>query len=180
MEVKVALDLRDDLSPADWEQVRTMSQAVYPPEEADNWPGRHIEWAGSQWCIRVWGQDGDLASYVGVLIREALHNSQPVLVGGVGGVQTHPLARNKGYASDGLRRAARFFQKQGEVDFALLVCDTQLIPFYARLGWGEFHGKLMVLQHGEPAEFTFNRVMTLGIRSEAPDAGIIDLCGPPW
>lgn len=180
IDVKVSLDHRAELSAADWELVRTMSQAVYPPEEAENWPGRHIEWAGSEWCVRVWGDDGELVSYIGILIREGSHDSQPVLVGGVGGVQTHPMARRKGYASRGLRKAADFFREHTGVDFALLVCDTHLIPFYARLGWREFNGKLLVRQHGEAEEFTFNRVMTLGIDSEAPVTGTIDLCGPPW
>jgi hypothetical protein len=39
---------------------------------------------------------------------------------------------------------------------------------------------MLVRQRGELVEFTFNRVMTLGIMSEAPIAGKIDLNGPPW
>ncbi len=180
MDALISLDRSAELSAAERAAIRTLSQAVYPPEETATWPGRHLEWSGSELCIRVWGDDGELASYVGILVREGSYDSRPVLMGGVAGVQTHPKARRRGYATRGLRKAVDFFREESEVDFALLVCNTHLIPYYARLGWREFSGQLMVRQHGEPAEFTFNRVMTLGILSEAPMAGIIDLYGPPW
>ena len=32
----------------------------------------------------------------------------------------------------------------------------------------------------DACEFTLNRAMTYGIRSEGPVGGTIDLCGPPW
>jgi predicted acetyltransferase len=157
-----------------------MFQAVYPPEEIEDWPGRHIEWAEFEWCARVWGDEGDLVSYVGIVLREASYDGQQVLVGGVGGVGTHPAARRRGYARMGLQKAVNFFSEEANVDFALLVCRAELIKYYSHLGWREFEGQLLVSQHGERVEFTFNRVMTLGIGSEAPIAGRIDLCGPPW
>ena len=180
MDALVSLDRIAELSEEDRGAVRTLFQAVYPPAETANWPGRHLEWAESEWCVRVWGDDGQLVSYVGILLREGKHNERPVLVGGVGGVGTHPAARRRGYAKKGMRRAVDFFLENPGVGFALLVCRTDLLPYYARLGWREFGGQLWVSQHGELAEFTFNHVMTIGIASEAPIAGTIDLCGPPW
>jgi len=58
--------------------------------------------------------------------------------------------------------------------------DQRLLDYYNGLGWQEFAGRLLVRQHGAPAEFTFNRVMTCGVRSAAPQTGTIDLLGPPW
>jgi hypothetical protein len=104
----------------------------------------------------------------------------PVLMGGVGGIKTHPVARRLGYAKMGLHRAIDFFHENSEIDFALLVCEKHLIPYYSRLGWQEFLGELLVRQHGQPGLFTFNHVMTLGIGAEAPSAGKIDLRGPAW
>jgi predicted acetyltransferase len=109
-----------------------------------------------------------------------MHDGRPVRIGGIGGVKTHPTARRHGYARQGLQRAGEFFHTQPDVAFALLVCRPHLIDYYSRLGWQEFNGRLLVRQHGAVAGFTFNRVMTCGVRSAGPVAGTIDLCGPPW
>jgi aminoglycoside 2'-N-acetyltransferase I len=180
MDRDIAFDSLASLSDADRADIRALSQAVYPSAEAANWPGRFIEWANPVWCARVWAPDGTLASFVGVLLRQAAYNEQPVTVGGVGGVMTHPLARRRGYAKMGMHRASEFFTQQPDVGFALLVCQPHLIHYYGSMGWREFSGKLWVRQHGAIAEFTFNRVMTLGVSQEAPIDGAIDLCGPPW
>jgi predicted GNAT family N-acyltransferase len=180
VDVLVSLERIAELSEVERGTIRSLTQSVYPPAEMANWPGRHLEWADSEWCIRVWGDDGELASYAGILLREVRHDGRPVLVGGIGGVKTHPAARRRGYAERGLRRAVDFFHENPAVGFALLVCEAHLIPYYVRLGWREFVGQLWVRQHGEAVIFTFNRVMTLGIKLEAPATGRIDLCGPPW
>jgi aminoglycoside 2'-N-acetyltransferase I len=177
---KQQLDPVARLSNADREAVRLLSLAVYPPETLADWPGRQIEWSTPEWCIRVWGEEEQLAAYVGVHLRDALCEGHPVRIGGIGGVKTHPAARSRGLASLGLRRAVEFFREQPEVAFALLVCEPHLLDFYGRLGWNEFHGQLRVRQHGVPVDFTFNRVMTHPVHLEVPKAGVIDLCGPPW
>lgn len=180
MKVKISLTRISDLSAGERAEVRDLSKAIYPPEAIVDWPGRHIEWSEFEWCVRVRDEDGEIASYVGVLVRKASYDDRSVLVGGVGGVGTHPAARRRGYAGMGLNRAVEFFSQEVEVEFALLVCSPELIKYYSRHGWREFNGQLLVRQHGEQVEFTFNRVMTLGIRSEAPITRVIDLGGPPW
>jgi hypothetical protein len=180
MAAVVTLDRVADLSDADRSAVRALGLAVYPPEQVADWPGRHVEWSALEYCVRVHGEDGALVSYMGVGLRDATHDNRPVRVGGVGGVKTHPAARGRGFASRGLRRAAEFYQEQPAVDFGLLVCEPHLIDYYARLGWREFGGRLLVRQRGGVAEFTLNRVMTLAVRSQGLAAGTIDLCGPPW
>ncbi len=119
-------------------------------------------------------------AHVGVYVRGAECDGQPVNIGGIGNVKTNPAARGRGLASLGIRRAIEFFHEQPAVAFALLVCEPGLIDYYARLGWREFGGQLLVRQHGARSEFTLNRVMTHPIQTEAPDIGVIDLCGPPW
>lgn len=180
MDVSIKLTRISELSTSDLAEVRALSLAVYPPEEAATWPGRRLEWSSPEWCVRVWGTDGELASYVGILLREGTHDTTPVLIGGVGGVQTHPAARRRGYAEKGIERAIHFFRENTRAAFGLLVCKEMLIPYYARLGWQEFGGELIVRQYGELGAFTFNRVMTFAVGSEAPLVGTIDLCGPPW
>jgi hypothetical protein len=174
----VTLDRVADLSLADREAVRLLSLAVYPPAQWADSPGRKLEWSTAEWCVRVRRQDM-LVSYVGIYLREATCDGQPARVGGIGNVKTHPQARGYGFASLGILRAVTFLDESA-ADFGLLVCGPALIEYYQRLGWREFTGRLFVRQHGAISEFTFNRVMTLEIRSPAPVAATIDLCGPPW
>ena len=179
-ELALTVDRFADLTEADHEGIRLLSLAVYPPEQSTDWPGRDLEWSAPEWCVRVRGGDGALASYVGVFVRDAECDGRPVRVGGVGNVKTHPAARGRGLAGLSIRRAVEFFRNRPGVEFALLVCGSSLLGYYARLGWREFGGRLLVRQRGAPAEFTLDRVMTHAVRSEGPAAGTIDLCGPPW
>jgi RimJ/RimL family protein N-acetyltransferase len=178
--VIVTLDRVADLSEADREGIHRLSLAVYPPEQMVNWPGRHVEWSKPDWCVRLRSEDGKLLSFVGVYVRDAACDGRSVRVGGIGNVKTHPQSRGQGLAAIGIRRAVEFFSAQPEIEFAVLVCEPQLIGYYARLGWQEFRGQLLVRQHEVPSEYTFSRVMTRSVHREAPDAGTIDLCGPPW
>ncbi len=159
---------------------RKLAQAVYPPAEQTNSPGRHLEWAAPEWCVCRWGDSCEMVSHVGVITRRATYDGQPIRIGGVGGVMTHPAARGRGYAGLGIQRAIEFLREQCDVEFALLVCRPELIAYYSSLGWDEFRGQVLVQQHGSRAEFTFNQVMTCAVRAARPIDGIIDLCGPPW
>jgi hypothetical protein len=179
-DVKVTLDRVADLSDADRERARLLSLAVYPPEQIADWPGLSVEWSTPEWCVRVRDEQDNLVSYVGVYVREAECDGRPVRVAGIGNVKTHPGARRRGLAALGIRRAIEFFREQPGIAFALLVCEERLLGFYTRLGWREFGGRLLVRQHGAACEYTLNRVMTHGVDSEGPVAGVIDLCGPPW
>jgi GNAT superfamily N-acetyltransferase len=169
-----------ELTDAARAELMSLSRAVYPPEVAAAWPGRHLEWAAPEWGVFVRAGDGALVSFVGIVVRDALRDGVAARVGGIGGVKTHPAARRQGFAGRAIGRAVEFFREQSDVEFALLVCEPHLMGYYGRLGWQEYSGRLLVRQYGEQAEFTFNRVMTLGVRSAGPTAGTIDLCGPPW
>ena len=175
----LTLDRVADLSHLDREAIRTLTTAVYPPAEWADWPGRRREWAAADWCVRIHASDVGLVSYVGLVFRQALHDGQPVAIGGIGGVKTHPAARGTGLAGRGIERGLAFFHECG-VAFALLVCQPDLLAYYARLGWREFGGRLLVRQHGAVEDFTFNRVMTRPVTAPAPEAGTLDLLGPPW
>ena len=92
-EASVTLDRVADLTDAERRALRMLSLAVYPPVESAGWPGAKLEWAAAEWCVRVHGGDGTLASYVGITVRDAHHDGRPIRVGGIGGVKTHPVAR---------------------------------------------------------------------------------------
>ena len=178
--LSVTLQRLDAVTGTDREELRALSRAVYPPSEAVDWPGRHLEWASPEWCVCVRTADGALASFVGIVLQRATYAGQPVRIGGIGGVMTHPALRRRGLVGVGMRRAVEFFQAQGDVAFGLLVCATRLLGYYGSLGWREFAGTLHILQHGQPAVFDFNHVMTIGVQAPGPVAGSIDLLGPPW
>ena len=170
---------------ADWTDIeratlRELSQTVYPPEEASAWPGRELDWTAAEWGIRVVNSEGELVSFTGVVLRQVKIDGRSVWIGGVGGVKTHPAARRRGYAAIGLQRAMEFFHEQPDVEFALLVCEPELIEYYSRLGWKQFKGRLLTMQKGETEEFTFDRVMVIDVRSAGPMKGTLDLQGPPW
>ena len=161
-------------------QLRQLSEAVYPPELASDWPGESMEWARPEMGVRVVDASGWLVSYVGVLTRQGLHDGTPVVIGGIGGVKTHPDARGLGYAALGMEHATQWLLDQPGVDFGLLVCQDELLSYYGNMGWKQFNGSLLTTQGDTSVEFTFNNVMTRDLAEEAPTEGIIDLLGPPW
>lgn len=168
-----------DLTAEELSALRALSLAVYPPEVTAAWPGRSIEWAPAQWSIIGW-RETEALCHVGVLLRAGKWNDRTVRVGGIGGVKTHPAARGCGFASTAIRLALDFFREGGDVDFALLVCEPELVPFYERLRWRVFPGELLVAQRGTTVPFTFNPCMTTPLRLVEPLTGVIDLLGPPW
>ncbi len=169
-----------DLTAQEQEALRTLSLAVYPPEDSARWPGRSIEWAAHQWCIVGWDAEGVALCYVGIILRQARWNDCPVRVGGIGGVKTHPASRGRGLATAAIQKALDFFRGQADVDFSLLVCERDLVPFYERLGWCKFPGKLFVTQRLTTVSFTFNLPMTIPLQLQETLDGKIDLMGPPW
>lgn len=169
---------RDQFTPEQEAALLTLSRAVYPPSEPND--AAAISWAPTVWRVLVWDEAGRLVSHVGVLVRDATYNGQPVRLGGIGGVQTHPDARGKGYASAALSRAAQVLRDTLEVDFSQLVCRPALLSYYARLGWQPFGGDVYVDQPTGRQIFTFNRTMLLSGRIPAPQDGVLDLCGLPW
>jgi aminoglycoside 2'-N-acetyltransferase I len=170
-----------ELTQNDRAALGALNTAVYPPDVVAAWPGRSIEWAARHRSVIVWNDDRTRAlAHVGVLDRMARLNQIVVKIGGIGGVMTHPEFRHQGIARSAINRSVEFFRDQGDVDFALLVCKPELVPFYQRLGWHSFQGTLLVTQHGQTIEFTFNLPMIYPIRGEAEYDGVIDLQGPPW
>lgn len=169
-----------DLTPHEQLSLQTLSAAVYPSEEAAAWPGRSIEWAAPEWSAVVWGDQDEALSHASIVVRDAEWNGRAVRVGGIGGVKTHPAARGRGYATTAIRRTIEFLRDDENVDFALLVCEPNLIAFYERSGWRRFVGDLLVTQRGVTAPFTFNVPMTYPLRLGGELDGTIDLLGPPW
>jgi aminoglycoside 2'-N-acetyltransferase I len=168
------------LSDGERDALKALTAAVYPPEVLATSPGRFLQWAPAAWSVLVWTVEGQLVSHVGIVTREGTLDGMPVQIGGIGGVKTHPQAQGRGYASAALRHAATALHTDHHAAFSLLVCQTHLLPFYGRLGWLPFSGRLIVEQPGGPIVFTINRPMVLPGLRPAPQEGVIDLRGLPW
>jgi GNAT superfamily N-acetyltransferase len=160
--------------------LKALTAAVYPPAVVDVSPGRHVQWAPPDYSVLVFTPEGELVSHVGIVVRAGTLDGAAVRVGGIGSVKTHPRAQGRGYASAGLRRAATALHDDYQVAFSVLVCQEHLLPFYNRLGWLPFSGRLIVEQPTGPMVFAINRSMVLSGLSAAPQDGMIDLKGLPW
>jgi len=169
-----------DLTSADRAELRALTAAVYTPDVIAALPEARVTWAPTIGAIRVRDDDGRLVSHVGMLTRAVEVDDTPSMIGGIGGVKTHPDARGRGYAAAALQAAMAFFTDDLGVAFVLLVCLPPTIPYYERLGWRRFHGILLVAQPGGTIPFTTNLPMVLPARAAAPLDGTINLCGYPW
>jgi GNAT superfamily N-acetyltransferase len=162
-----------DLTAAEVQELNLMKEAVYP-----DGPDNDREWGRREWGVFV-RADGSLVSYTGILLRSGSVDDVPVVIGGIGGVATHPAHRGRGYAALGMGIALDFLLSR-EADFALLVCRDDLVDYYSGLGWHLFNGETVNTQFGRPELFTFNRVMVGDLASPSPTHGTVDLSGPAW
>jgi len=169
-----------DLAPTEHDELRALTAAVYPPDQTATSPDPPVTWAAAQWSIRVRDDADRLVAQIGMLTREADVDGARTLVGGIGGVKTHPDARGRGHAAAAMRAAATFLTDECGVAFLLLVCLPPTVSYYERLGWRRFRGTLLVEQPGGTIPFTANLPMTLPGRDRAPLDEPINLRGYPW
>lgn len=178
MSYSYSLRLVADLDEEQRAGIKALKEAVYPPEEYADDPVRRREWRTAQWCVLVTDEDM-VASYTGIVIVDGEANDEPVEIGGLGGIATHPDHRGRGLARSSIDIALQHMMDSG-VDFALLVCRDQLVPYYEALGWRLFAGTTTNRQWGETEVFTFNRVMLIDVAGPSPESGTIDVAGPLW
>lgn len=169
----------DKLSETQKESLNQLRSAVYPPEVLATLPGKLFTWASPQWSVLLW-DEAELVSRVGLVVREIVSNGETKVIGGIGGVMTHPGKQGKGYASKAMDEAATIFDEKLNVAYALLFCRPHLVEFYKRLGWKPFQGQLFVEQPQGRVEFSANGAMVLDVKEQAPVIGMLDLNGLPW
>jgi GNAT superfamily N-acetyltransferase len=177
--MKLEFVATDQLSDLQKNGLRQLGSAVYPPEVVAILPGRFFTWASPQWSVLLWDQD-ELVSRVGLITREIISNGETKSIGGIGGVMTHPARQGQGLASQGMREAARLFDEELKVAYALLFCRSNLVEYYKRLMWKPFQGQVFVEQPQGKIEFSVNGAMVLDIKESAPLNGSLDLNGLPW
>jgi len=124
-------------------------------------------------------EKGEIVTQLGLLKREIRVGDVRIVVGGVGGVATHPARQHRGLSTILMQAAAHFLQTKIKVPFGLLVCADETRPFYARLGWRKVATKLWVTQ-GKKLLPMQTVVMILPLSARKWPEGEIDLCGLPW
>lgn len=168
------------LSDEEAEALRALSAAVYPPTPGADTANMGRKWAPTQWSIMIRDADQQLVSHVGVLTRLCLCDDKEILIGGIGGVKTHPSQRGKGYAGAGLGRAIEFLQGEMGVDMSLLFCSPRMRSYYRRFGFSSFAGDTFVRQDGAKILFPRDELMVMPAMKPLPQCAVLDLCGLPW
>jgi len=168
------------LGDTSWDDVVPLEIEVYPPAVMATLPWRNVTWAHAHWRVLTRDNARRVISHVGVFVRDATVDGSPVRIGGIGGIMTHPGFRRKGLATAALRYARNFLAAKERAAFALLFCEPNTAPFYARLDWRRFAGVVFVEQPSGRVRFTVTEPMILDLTRSAPTRGTIDLRGPPW
>ena len=177
--MRVEIKQKENLIDSELEELRVFKEAVYPPDTRSA-EALQIEWSDSMWTVFIRDDNDKLVSYMGLITRDAKFDGDSFFIGGIGGVATHPDARRQGYAGFGLKKSAEVLRNELKVDFSLLVCRDELIPYYQKFGWIHFKGDMMVDQSSGKTKFTFNKPMLLEGIKPIPQCDTIDLCGKPW
>ncbi len=152
-------------------------------ERIDHWLSEVLgtddyEWSDLDWHVLVRVHD-KVVSHVGIIERVATVGGKRVKLGGIGNVATVPEWRGHGLASAALEEAGAFMCNTLGVEFGLLVCADDTVPFYRNLGWEVVEGPLVFDQSSGKVTFP-DVTMVLSCRGERWPKGTIDLCGLPW
>jgi len=177
--MKIEFLASEQLSEVQKENLRQLRTAVYPAAMLATTINKQFLMASLRWSVLVW-DESELVSRVGLLTREIISNGETKMIGGIGGVLTHPDSQNKGHATEAMREVARILNEEWKVSFGLLFCASRVVEFYKRLGWKSFRGNIYVKHRKEKVEFTGNHSMVLDVREQAPEEGTLDLKGYPW
>src|SRR5205814_5156897 len=102
-----------------------------------------------------------------------------VPVAGLASVVTRPEARGRGHAGAAIAAALAFARREWGVDFAMLFCRPELVPFYERIDFAPLPPPVLIEQPaGKIASPTEVMVRPLAGRPWPP--GAVDVNGPPW
>ena len=143
-----------------------------PAEEAS------MEWDSPEIHFVAYIEDQPV-SHVGLLRRTVRVGEAEVVVGGIGGVCTHPDFLRRGYARTLMQAAKEYMQQDGGFAFGMLFCHVRRITLYEALGYFTVDAPLWMTQHGEPKMYHSPK-MVLPLTSSPWPAGEIDIQGFPW
>ena len=172
MEPKIEIKAIKDLSQSEQDEVYQLLTVIF---EADI-----SQWIWTQEDYRLLVRvDNRILAHIAIIERTCLVNNQPVKVGGVGGVGTHPEWRSRGLASLAMRKTADFLKNQLKVEYGVLFCANEMVPYYQRLGWRRIDAPV-TFEHHRIRMQSDSPVMYLPCEKPYWPAGDVDVCGMPW
>jgi aminoglycoside 2'-N-acetyltransferase I len=172
MEPIVEIKAVKDLSPEESDEALRLLNIVFETDTS-GWT-----WAQDDWRLLV-RVDNRMVAHVGIVERTCLVNGEPVKVGGVGGVGTHPDWRRQGLAALAMRKTADFMINRLEAEFGVLFCAHEMVPYYQRLGWKMIDAPVFFDQPGGKEQCNFPVMFLPGTKHSWPQ-GDVDVCGYPW
>jgi GNAT superfamily N-acetyltransferase len=171
--LEVTVKRAEDVAAEESQALDEASRLAYAGDGAED-----LCWSDSQWFV-LGKLDGRVVSLVGILERTILVGDREVLVGGVGGVATHPEYQRRGYAGELMRRTGDFMRDTLGLPYGLLNCSPHRVPFYGSFGWEEMTAPMYFHCRGQRMLMD-GPVMILRISGEAWPKGDVDLRGGPW
>ena len=164
-----------------WKLAKPLYDAIWPPEVVAGLPWAGITFAHADLRVLVQDETGEILCHVGIYRRVITWNGQKINVGGIGGVLTRADSRNRGLATLGLNAAIQTLRHEDSINFAILFCASDRIPFYMARGFMPFDG-IVHAEQPEQGSVRFEALTALvhDVKRTAPTLGTIDLCGLPW
>ena len=164
-----------------WKLAKPLYDAIWPPEVVAGLPWAGITFAHADLRVLVQDETGEILCHVGIYRRVITWNGQKINVGGIGGVLTRADSRNRGLATLGLNAAIQTLRHEDSINFAILFCASDRIPFYMARGFMPFDG-IVQAEQPQQGSVRFDALTALvhDVKRTAPTLGTIDLCGLPW
>ena len=135
-------------------------------------------WAPADWRILVYA-DGQLASFLKVTEREISVGDERLKVAGLGDVVTLPDWRRRGLAGLALHRFSEELCHRPDLEFGVLMCLPELVPYYSRFGWQAIAEPIVYTQ-AWGKETSHEVTMILSPHGKQWPGGPIDINGLPW
>lgn len=130
------------------------------------------------WFIERHGDS--LRGCVGVVWREIVADGTPVRVGGVASLVVVPQARGSGLGARLLDRALAEMRALPAIAAGMLLCEDELVPFYARLGWRRVAASVRCMQPGGEIDWAGAAMCHTLVMSALDSARFVRLNGLPW
>ena len=123
--------------------------------------------------------DGEFAGFAHVFPRLGRADDTPVLMGCLGTVMTAKKFQASGVGSTTVEKAGEIIFNNLQADLGVLLCKTELVPFYERLSWCTLSGPVLAEQPAGSIRWPYEAMVLLrGSEKSMPSA--LDLCGLPF
>lgn len=136
-------------------------------------------WAQPTWALLGY-VESELVSFLNIVDRMGSADGKPIRLFGLNNVITEPGARKLGYSRLLNEAAIEFMKREDSLALGLLFCADELIPFYSRLGWEMFKGRVIIAQPAGEKIWPSNCMTHRLGRGEQVVFEEIHLKGLPW